>query len=179
MTDFLARIFLAVLIATSIAGGSPASAGTASSPAATQTAADSDENLPPVLPSEQFLGAAAMGYAAAKNCPKVCHHLFCYCGCDITDNHKSLLDCFTGYHGVDCHICQEEAMLALRMSRNDEPLASIQRAIDEGYSNKYPFKEESPALKRYKALRKWHPQLGQATGSGGDPEGGTCCSSHN
>src|SRR5271154_5209613 len=116
-----------------------------------------EEKLPAVLPPEQFFGAAAMGYAAAKAVPEVCSKVFCYCGCDITDHHKCLLDCFASLHGVDCHICQEEALQTLRMDRNDDSIAAIQQAIDEGYSSKYPFKEESPALKHYKSIRLWHP----------------------
>jgi len=114
-----------------------------------------EEKLAPVLPPEQFFGGAAMGYAAAKAAPHVCSKLFCYCGCDITDNHTCLLDCFTSRHGVDCHICQEEALQALRMNRDDEPLKNIQKSIDETYSGKYPFKQESPALKKYKTTRLW------------------------
>ncbi len=149
----------------------PSSAKPASAQAAEST---KEEILPPVLPPEQFFGPAAMGYAAAKGCAQICFKLFCYCGCDITDNHKCLLDCFTGYHGADCHICQEEAMVALRMSKNDDSLATIQKAIDEGYSSKYPFKEESPALKQYKATRKWQPST---AGQASDPAQPTCCSS--
>src|SRR5438105_5449302 len=67
---------------------------TASAPAASAPAAADKENLAPVLPPEQFFGAAAMGYSAAKANPHVCSKLFCYCGCDITDNHNNLLDCF-------------------------------------------------------------------------------------
>lgn len=132
-------------------------------PAQTKAAdAKNEETLAAVIPPEQFFGPPAMGYAAAKSCPHTCHNLFCYCGCDITDSHKSLLDCFTGYHGVDCHICQEEAMLALRMTRNDEPIGNIQKAIDQQYSNMYPFKQDSPALKHYKSVRKWQPATGAA-----------------
>jgi len=138
-----------------------------------EVAQSGGENLDPVLPSEQFFGAAAMGYAAAGHCPHVCSKLFCYCGCDITDGHKSLLDCFTTMHGADCHICQEESLMALRMFREDETLAAIQKAVDETYSPKYPFKDESPALKRYKSLRKWQPLIG---GQPPDkPAGDVCC----
>lgn len=135
---------------------------------------------PAVLPPEQFFGAAAMGYAAAKAVPEVCAKVFCYCGCDITDHHKCLLDCFTSLHGVDCHICQEEAMQTLRMDREGESLATIQRALDEGYSSKYPFKEKSPALKHYEQIRSWSPTVAGNTGGGKDDTccaggGSTCC----
>ncbi|HEY9868439.1 MAG TPA: CYCXC family (seleno)protein [Candidatus Obscuribacterales bacterium] len=122
---------------------------------APKSAPAAEEKLAPVLAPEQFFGAAAMGYAAAKAVPHICHKLFCYCGCDITDSHSNLLDCFTSYHGADCHICQEEALLALKMNRDEQPIATIQKVIDETYSSKYPFKEDSPAYKKYKATRLW------------------------
>lgn len=110
---------------------------------------------PPVLEPSQFVGEAAMGYASAKACPEVMSKVFCYCGCDISDGHGSLVDCYTGLHGTDCHICQEEAVLALRMHRNGSNIAEIQKRIDQEYGTKYPFAEESPALKKYKATRLW------------------------
>jgi len=147
-------------------------------PAAANTSAPAEEKLPPVLAPEQFFGAAAMGYAAAKAVPHICHKLFCYCGCDITDNHTNLLDCFTNFHGADCHICQEESMVALKMARDEQPIAAIQKFIDENYSNKYPFKEDSPAYKKYKSVRQYTtsgatgaPAGAAQGGSGGE----TCC----
>lgn len=146
-----------------------------------KVAAGSKEELKPVLEPSSFVGLAQMGYAAAKGCPQIIAHIFCYCGCDITDNHTCLLDCFTGLHGVDCHICQEEALQALRQYRNGDSLATIQQSIDENYSSKYPFKEPTPALKKYLATRLWHPG-GQATSQapanlGANPEAGSgkCC----
>jgi hypothetical protein len=140
-----------------------------------------DEVLPPVLPPDQFFSMAQMAYSAAKSCPTVCAHLFCYCGCDLTDNHSRLLDCFTSTHGVDCHICQEEALMALRMSKNGDKIADIQKAIDEEYSSRYPYQQPSPALKKYLATRLWHSAnvaQGQAPadlGTNPNPEAGKCC----
>ena len=107
--------------------------------------------LKEVLDPGKFFGLASFGYAAAKACPEVMSKLFCYCGCDLTDSHVSLLDCFTSIHGVDCHICQEEAILANKMNRENTPIAEIQKAIDEKYSHEYPFENDTPAYKNYKA----------------------------
>ena len=71
--------------------------------------ASKDTKLAPVLDPNKYFGKAKLGYAAAQLCPEICAKLFCYCGCDETDEHDTLLDCFTTDHGVDCHICQEEA----------------------------------------------------------------------
>lgn len=112
----------------------------------------------PVLDPSQFAGLASFGYASAKAAPEVMEKLFCYCGCDLTDSHTSLLDCFTSAHGVDCHICQEEAVLALKLHRDGMPMKQIQQEIDERYSDKYPFEEQTPAYKKYKTTRLWTTQ---------------------
>lgn len=111
----------------------------------------------PVLDPSQFHGLAAFGYAAAKAAPEVMEKIFCYCGCDLTDNHLSLLDCFTSIHGVDCHICQEEALLAHKMSKDSTPIKEIQRIIDEKYASQYPFESDTPTYKKYKATRLYKP----------------------
>jgi hypothetical protein len=114
---------------------------------------ESGAGLQPVLPPEQFFGAAAMGYSAAKQIPQTCSKLFCYCGCDITDNHRNLLDCFTNPHGADCHMCQSEALMAFRLRKGGQPLGEVQRQIDISYARQYPYVDPSPALKRYRATR--------------------------
>ncbi len=113
------------------------------------------EALRPVLDSSQFVGEAAIGYASATVIPELCAKLFCYCGCDMTDNHSSLLDCYTSMHGVDCHICQEEATMALRLNREGVGMAEIQQRVDEAYENRYPFQRPTPALLKYRATRLW------------------------
>lgn len=110
-----------------------------------------------VMPPEQFFGQAAIGYAAAKQCSEICAKLFCYCGCDHTHGHNSLLDCFTCLHGVNCEICQEEAVDALRLKHEGKSLGEIQKYIDHQYAKQYKDIETlyktSLALKKYKAAR--------------------------
>lgn len=121
------------------------------------TKTTANASLPEVLPPSQFFGKAQMGYAAARLCPEIIVKLFCYCGCDFTDDHHNLLDCFATDHGADCHICQEAAILALKMKRDEKPLADIQKAVDQKWEKEYPFMEPSPALKKYRATRLWKP----------------------
>lgn len=104
-----------------------------------------------VLPAGQFFGQAAVGYQAAQQCPEIIEKLFCYCGCDETDQHTSLLDCFTTTHGADCQICTDEAVIAARMKKEGQSIAEIQKAVDEKYAKEYPFENESAALKKYRA----------------------------
>lgn len=108
-----------------------------------------------VLDPGQYAGQVKAGYEAARQIPDIVDKLFCYCGCDLTDCHGSLLDCFTSDHGVDCHVCQEEAIIALRLHKKGKPLAYIQKKIDKKYEKEYPFELESNTLKKYRAERLW------------------------
>jgi hypothetical protein len=145
---------------------------------------------PAVLPAENVFGNAKMGYMAAKRIPDICGKLFCYCGCDLTDNHSSLLDCFTSDHGVDCNICQEEALLALKMHTEGKELPDIQKAVDLKYVAEYNsvFEQPSETLKKYRQSRLWKPTtaelasedvVGKSGTQSGDKskrtEAGTCC----
>lgn len=112
---------------------------------------------PPVLDPNRFFGHAKSGYAAAQLCPEICAKLFCYCGCDMTDDHDSLLDCFTTDHGVDCHICQEEALIALKMKREGKSMKQIQQAIDIMFEKEYPFDEPTAVIQKYRKNRLWQP----------------------
>jgi len=103
-----------------------------------------------VLNPSKFFGRAALGYSAAKQAPEVCQKLFCYCGCDMTDSHASLLDCFTCDHGADCQICQEEAIIGLHMKQEGKSLYKIQKAIDEAFSQQYPWDKPSQQLTKYR-----------------------------
>lgn len=149
----------------SAGAASAKSAATESSSAKGPNGDSPGYNGVPVLDPSRFFGAASMGYASAKACPEVVSKLFCYCGCDISDNHNHLIDCFTSPHGVDCHICQEEAIQALKMHRDGASVADIQKAIDQQYAAKYPWKDDSPAYTKYKSSRLWKPVAEQANAS--------------
>lgn len=114
-----------------------------------------------VLDHSNYVGKVKMGYMAAEGAPEVCEKLFCYCGCDYTDEHASLLDCFTSDHGVDCIYCQGEAVMAFKMKKKGSSIADIQKAIDLNWGPKYPFYEQpSDAIKRYWKTRLWSPGVG-------------------
>lgn len=103
-----------------------------------------------VLPAGKFSGRSAHSYALAKQIPEVCSKLFCYCGCDCSDDHTSLLDCFTTVHGDACPICQEEVMAAYKLKKEGKNLREIQNAIDATYANEYPYKWPSRAYNKYR-----------------------------
>ena len=57
-------------------------------------------SLPSTLPPAFFLGRTAEAYGVAAEIPEVLAGLACYCGCDRSNNHRHLLDCFTDDHGA-------------------------------------------------------------------------------
>jgi len=102
-----------------------------------------------VLPADKFVGRAAVGYKAAAEAPELCARLFCYCGCDVTDKHHSLLDCYTSDHSVDCQICQDEAIMAVHMLKEGKSVARIQKTIDNSFGGQYPWSKPTEQLLEY------------------------------
>lgn len=145
------------------AAGLPAANQPAVNKAATDKPASAGLLIKSVLDPEKYFGKAKLGYMAARLCPEICEKLFCYCGCDVTDEHSTLLDCFTSDHGVDCYICQEEALIALKMKREGKSLAEIQKAIDLQYEKQNPFAPTDKLL-RYQKERLWQPDKTDKTG---------------
>jgi hypothetical protein len=56
--------------------------------------------LPTPLPAELFTGQTREAYKAAAEIPDILAGLHCYCGCDKSLGHRSLLDCFVDDHGA-------------------------------------------------------------------------------
>jgi hypothetical protein len=172
--------------------GSPAqgvpAAGVASEAPGTSSAAKGKPAQAQVLAPDQFFGRAAVAYEAAQQIPDICAKLFCYCGCDMTDKHRSLLDCYTCDHSADCQICQDEALLALTMHKDGKSMIEIQRAVDQKFAKEYPFREKSPAFRQYQATRLWEPIKEQPAVAAESAAGtakllpgkkaGNCCGKH-
>ncbi len=106
-----------------------------------------------VLAANKIHGRGSVGYAAARACPEILDKLFCYCGCDRTDGHNALLDCFTSEHGVYCDDCQEEAILANKLNKDGKSMKDIQEAVDKKFSRHYPFEKPSLRYQKYKDSR--------------------------
>lgn len=56
--------------------------------------------LPVPLPAELFRGRAREAYQAAAEIPDIFAGLACYCGCNKSQGHRYLLDCFADDHGA-------------------------------------------------------------------------------
>jgi Protein of unknown function with PCYCGC motif len=89
----------------------------------------------PVMEPLMFTESGArQAYMAAMQHAEVLDQVWCYCGCDgPTLYHKSLLSCFTDYHGSGCNICQNEARTAARLKDAGQTIEQIQDAIDRKF----------------------------------------------
>lgn len=87
----------------------------------------------PTLPANLFTGRAHAAYAVANAMPAVLDGLYCYCGCQESIGHKSLLSCYTDNHASYCHVCMEEAEMAAQMTAKGKCSPEIQKAIDRRF----------------------------------------------
>ena len=56
--------------------------------------------LPTTLPPDMFTGTVRQAYQVAADMPEVLAELNCHCGCDRSQGHRNLLDCFSDTHAV-------------------------------------------------------------------------------
>jgi len=95
----------------------------------------SKSSLGPTLDPETFSGPVRDAYRAAKEIPVTIAQLPCYCHCDQSFGHKSLYSCYQSDHAAHCAVCVQEALLALRMERDQKMTpAQIRDAIVAQYS---------------------------------------------
>jgi hypothetical protein len=106
-------------------------------PSDRQLAANGDPGarLRITLDPAAFQGTVREAYEVAERDPALLAQLHCYCGCDKTDGHKNLLDCFRDTHGSTCAICCGEARDAEAMASRGIPIEQIRDALRARYSH--------------------------------------------
>ena len=72
------------------------SPATPSEPSSAAQSAD----LPPTLPPAMFTGTVRQAYQVAADMPGGLAERNCHCGCDSSQGHRNLLDCFSDTHAV-------------------------------------------------------------------------------
>ncbi len=97
--------------------------------------ADPVRQLRVTLDPKNFQGQVREAYEAAERDPALLAQLHCYCGCDKTDGHKNLLDCFRDNHGSTCPICTGEARDAEAMANRGVPVEQIRDALRARYAH--------------------------------------------
>ncbi len=90
--------------------------------------------LPPTLDPVEFTQnrAAFVAHSLAARIKPTLYQVPCYCGCDRELGHRSLLDCFTGRHGVFCHTCQKEVVFCYLQHRKGRTAAQMRTELKKG-----------------------------------------------
>lgn len=92
--------------------------------------------LGPTLDPDKFTGLTRDAYRAVKQIPLTIAQLPCYCHCDKGYGHKSLYSCFEDDHAAHCAVCVQEALLALKLEKEQKLTpAQIRETIVEQYSH--------------------------------------------
>jgi hypothetical protein len=77
-------------------------------------------SLGPTLDPEKFTGPTREAYRAAREIPQTLAQLPCYCHCDRGMGHKSLFSCYEDDHASHCATCVNEALLALKLEKEQK-----------------------------------------------------------
>jgi len=100
-----------------------------------QTTAAAAQHLRLTLDPNLFVGEVKQAYQVAERDPALLAQLYCYCGCDRTDGHKNLLDCYRDTHGSHCAICTGEAIEAEKLATQGMPVEKIRDALRDRFAN--------------------------------------------
>ncbi len=71
-------------------------------------------------------------YAAAAKVKKALYQQPCYCHCDRSQGHESLLDCFVSKHGSGCGTCILEELYTYEQTRRGKTASQIREGIERG-----------------------------------------------
>ena len=71
-------------------------------------------------------------YALAAKVKRVLYQQPCYCHCDRSIGHESLLDCFAGKHASVCDVCLREGVYAYEQTQKKKTAAQIRAGIERG-----------------------------------------------
>lgn len=89
--------------------------------------------LPATMDPALFTGVVIQNaYATAAHVKKVLYQQPCYCHCDRSQGHSSLLDCFVSKHASVCGVCIREEFYAYEQSHKGKTSAQIRDGIERG-----------------------------------------------
>ena len=89
--------------------------------------------LPETLNPENFSDPLVKNaYAVAAKVKKTLYQQPCYCHCDRSKGHTSLLDCFASEHGSGCGTCIYEDLYAYEQVHKGKTAAQIREGIIKG-----------------------------------------------
>ena len=85
-------------------------------------------------------------YIVAARIKKTLYQEPCYCHCDQSQGHGSLLDCFVSRHGAGCNLCMSEAFYSYEQLKKGKTAAQIREGIIKGEWQKVDLKKYQSAL---------------------------------
>jgi hypothetical protein len=89
--------------------------------------------LPATLSASLFADPIAQNaYSVAARIKKILYQEPCYCHCDRSQGHGSLLDCYVSKHAAVCGICEREDFYSYEQSRKGKTGAQIREGIERG-----------------------------------------------
>jgi hypothetical protein len=89
--------------------------------------------LPATMSPDNFSDPVVQNaYALAAHVKKVLYQEPCYCHCDRSQGHESLLDCFVSKHGAGCETCVREDLYSYEQTRKGKTPAQIRAGIIQG-----------------------------------------------
>jgi hypothetical protein len=89
--------------------------------------------LPATMSPQEFPDPVVKNaYAAAARVKKALYQQPCYCHCDRSQGHESLLDCFASKHGSGCGTCILEAFYTYEQTRKGKTPSQIRAGIERG-----------------------------------------------
>ena len=89
--------------------------------------------LPATMNPSLFTDPVAQNaYRLAARIKKVLYQQPCYCHCDRSEGHGSLLDCFVSKHAAACGICEREDFYAYEQAHKGKTGAQIREGIERG-----------------------------------------------
>jgi Protein of unknown function with PCYCGC motif len=89
--------------------------------------------LPPTMEPSLFTNIqTSNAYVVAGRIKKVLYQEPCYCHCDRSQGHGSLLDCYVSGHATGCDICQREAFYSYEQTHKGKTPAQIREGIMRG-----------------------------------------------
>ena len=89
--------------------------------------------LPATMDPASFPDVLAQNaYTLAARIKKTLYQEPCYCHCDQSQGHGSLLDCFVSKHGAGCGTCMREDFYAYEQLHKGKTAAQIREGIERG-----------------------------------------------
>ncbi len=92
-----------------------------------------DGPLPQTMAPSSFANPVIQNaYAVAAKVKRALYQQPCYCHCDRSIGHESLLDCYVGKHASVCDVCMREAFYTYEQTQKKKSAAEIRAGIERG-----------------------------------------------